>query len=242
MHVISVLHYKCAAATNNALRQLKAQIAAQPNAPEWRLVCFVARDGGTEEIDAPSGVSVIQIANNGFTANWNAALAHISDIYPDWQFAGLFNNDIIIQPGFIDNLLSPFENKSVGIVSPTFNSPHRFIYVEDGSVFLAPYVEFTAPVIRRECFEKTGKLNEVFRLGWGVDFEYCFRARQAGFKIMVNGASKFTHLEHKSIKEFSKYAQKAANEMKAGLYKSMGGNWRALLLNGFDKTKYPMPI
>src|SRR4029079_18420038 len=57
------------------------------------------------------------------------------------------------------------------------------------------YVSGAALMIRAELFARLGKFDEHYAPGYYEDTELCFRAREAGYRVVVQPASEVVHLE-----------------------------------------------
>lgn len=96
------------------------------------------------------------------------------------EFLILLNNDCVLLPQrtnrWIDMLLEPFLDSSVGITGPAM-----------GQSRLGEFIVFFCAAIRRSVVEKIGLLDEQFSPGGYDDVDYCVRARNAGFVIQRAG-------------------------------------------------------
>lgn len=54
-------------------------------------------------------------------------------------------------------------------------------------------IEGSCMYIRREVIEKIGYFDEGYGMGFREEVDYCFRAREAGFKVMSVSAAKYIH-------------------------------------------------
>jgi hypothetical protein len=109
-----------------------------------------------------------------------------------------------------------------------------------GDVREVKCMEFTAPVITRQMFERIGLFDERFSLGSGVDFDFCYRARAAGIKIYCDDGSSFIHLVHRSIEKagtLSSYASRANIEMNRGMTQKYGITWKKIIEQILDINK-----
>jgi FkbM family methyltransferase len=90
----------------------------------------------------------------------------------------LLNNDVILleqqKNTWINMLLEPFKDSSVGITGPLKNYCHQ---VE------SPFIIFFCAMISRTLINKIGILDPIFGVGGGDDVDYCVRAIKNGFTI-----------------------------------------------------------
>jgi hypothetical protein len=168
--------------------------------------------------------------NKGFTLGWNLAIQRILDDYDSFW---LMNNDIVTGSECITELEKVLESHPrLGIVSPYCNSPHSLMHKKtQNSLRYTPFVEFVCPAIRKEVFAKIGYFDEVFSKGWGVEFDYCWKARRNGFSVGVYDLVGVNHLEHSTIDKVGRedYFSQAAYEMNTYLAEKYGNEWKAKL-------------
>jgi GT2 family glycosyltransferase len=169
--------------------------------------------------------------NLGFTRGFNEAVRRVFDRHDAFL---LLNNDIRAEPGVLDKIEAALARRPrLGIVSPHCNGPHPCMWKHPTDfVRYVPYVEFVAVAIRKEVFQSVGWLDERFSLGWGVDYDFCWRARRAGFGVGVHDSAGVQHLEHQTIDSTCsryEYFGRAGGEMHAGLSAKYGPGWHQLL-------------
>lgn len=161
----------------------------------------------------------IRLATNlGYTRGFVAALKQVLD---DYDAVALLNNDIVAEPTTFDALSRSLElNPRLGIIAASCNSPHSQMPKQPGmGLRLVPFVEFVAPLIRTEVFHRIGMLDERFSLGWGVEVDFCWRARGAGYFVAVSDAVSIRHLQHQTIESttgYPAYKARAEREMLVG--------------------------
>ncbi len=109
------------------------------------------------------------------------------------------NNDVVVIPRWLDAMLETFEDKEVGLVSPTFgetksiqhinyNHGQEFDYVNDPLLLMG-----VCFLIKREVMDKIGCWDESFGLGGGEDNDICIRIHEAGYKLVVARKSYIYH-------------------------------------------------
>lgn len=117
----------------------------------------------------------------------------------------LFNNDIIVTPGWAETLLSYLEADDFDIVAPmtlfsagiqmaTINNYNTKEQLYDaaaeycqGNKGMATEVRYAivSMFIKKAVFDKIGLLDDFLSPCSGEDLDMCFRAREAGFRIGV---------------------------------------------------------
>lgn len=144
---------------------------------------------------------ILNDENRGFPAGNNQGMAMATGDY-----ILLLNNDTVVTPNWLHNLLTPFALKpEVGLVGPVTNSitGHQQVeidytsidQVDDfarrwaakhwGQIQVVNEIIGFCMLIKREVIEKVGNLDERFGLGNYEDIDLCRRVREAGFKIAV---------------------------------------------------------
>jgi len=122
------------------------------------------------------------------------------------DFVILLNNDTLVTPKWLSNLLSPFEKDSaVGLVGPVTNNSQNeqclalnginpvnyetlsqaYTSKNSGLWFETSRLIFFCVAIKKEVTEKIGLLDEKFKRGFYEDDDYCVRVRKAGYKLAI---------------------------------------------------------
>ncbi len=173
--------------------------------------------------------------NYGFTAGWNKAVEHF---YNEFDAFWLMNSDIIVSRHCIKRISELMERHEINIITPAFNCWMNTTRNRNAhGTREVKVIEFTAPVIKKQVFEKVGFFDERFARGWGVEFDFCHRARKAGFKIHVDDGSNFFHMGQQTINAtvgYAEYGPKAHHEMESGMSAKYGLNWKKSLYGDKD--------
>jgi GT2 family glycosyltransferase len=133
------------------------------------------------------------------------------------DFIVILNNDTMVSPGWLGNLLAPLENDScIGIVSPVTNYVGEGPQIDDRAKHLPPELDvieryaksiagrsdviyepnrlvFFCVLLRRELIDMIGYLDEGYEKGNFEDDDYCLRARMAGYRLAIAGNSFVYH-------------------------------------------------
>lgn len=202
-------------------------------------------DNGSGKAFEMEGREVLRLDKNyGFTLGWNKAVEHYFDRFDAFW---LMNSDIMISKEAISRMKAVAASNT-GIITPAFNCwmwhcqtqfSDKYFLGGDG-LRSVPVIEFTAPVIHKEVFEKVGLFSEEFPRGWGVEFDFCYRAAKAGFPIMVDDLSNFYHIGQQTInmsEGYHNYVEKAATEWNAGMRKLWGRDWEEKLYGNKEFIK-----
>jgi GT2 family glycosyltransferase len=159
-------------------------------------------------------------AKTQFTQSFNNCLKSISE---EWIM--ICNNDIDLNAYDTLEIERLLRMKPAGIYSPIVNSPHPQMY-KAGEV---NWVELVIPIIHKKVIDRIGYLDEDMIRGWGVDMDYCYRAKKWGFNIEILPTRAIKHYEHKSIGNIPDYVDKASSEMNTFLKNKYGANWKKIL-------------
>lgn len=194
----------------------------------------------------------IRQENLGFTKGWNAA---IKALFDEFDAFWLMNSDIQPQGGCVNRVEDILNNRpDVLFFTPTYNcwmkhcqpSSSKFQVPSSKLLVETNVMEFTAPVIRKKVFDKIGFFDEIFMRGYGVEFDFCYRARMAGIQMHVDHGSRFYHLGQQTISKHGgviSYSKVANAELHNGLRAKYGPNYGNLLLYGLRiKTDLDMKV
>ena len=168
-------------------------------------------------------VRLIQNGENlGFSRGTNAGLRQISA-----DVVVLLNNDVLVQPNWLAELVRPFhQDPQIGIVGCKLLFPdgtiqhlgaeltyplahsHHFYYQEPDSSQITdwqdvPYVTGASLAVRRNVLDSIGLLDEAFHPFYYEEVDFCTRARDAGFRVVVAPQAVAIHDESATMKSVS---------------------------------------
>lgn len=109
----------------------------------------------------------------------------------------LMNDDILVTPNWLDNMLSVDADV---VVSLYHGEPY--------------YPNISCTLVRRRVIENVGLLDENWFLGFGADNDWFIRITRSGFRIEVNRKNRIYHEHRASIKNVENYQAIAAGEQK----------------------------
>ncbi|GIP31294.1 glycosyltransferase family 2 protein [Paenibacillus sp. J2TS4] len=179
-----------------------------------------ASGDGTLEYCVQQGIDFVSLpSNRGFpvACNYGMKLARGDCVL-------LLNNDIVVSHHWLANLLNCLTSQpDRGIVGPMTNyvsgKQQSDLQYEDLSQFhhLTETVNRPDPAkwqeverlvgfcfaFKRELMDRIGWLDERFSPGHYEDDDYCYRARQAGYKLAIAGD---THVHHHGSASFKQHA------------------------------------
>lgn len=164
--------------------------------------------------------------NLGFAAGNNRGLQQaLGDVII------LLNNDTLLPPGWIEPLITPFEeHPTLGLLGPVTNhigsfqqitlpgydTTHtwqdaaiRYMKRHSGTLIDIPSICFFCVAISRRCLDSVGLLDEQFRCGNFEDDDYCARVLQHGLRIAYTDASFVWHYGGATLAQLSQKTQSA---------------------------------
>lgn len=180
-------------------------------------------DGIGEEIEKIKSVSFVQNKENaGYSGGNNLGIKKAIEDGVDYMF--ILNPDTTVDKDAIEFLVSAVDSEDVGISGPKifFSTPdgsekiwyaggvfdkdnvigkHRGVDEQDHGQYEQKeetgFVSGAAMMVKKEVFEKIGFFDENYFLYY-EDSDFCFRAKQAGFKIMYEPRAIVYHENAKS--------------------------------------------
>jgi GT2 family glycosyltransferase len=151
---------------------------------------------GTKEWAAEKGVMLKAFTYNaGVSVGWNTGLALL---FEDPHVGAVFiiGNDTAIPPWFVSELLSYPEPFVTGVSVDSFAVAMQRPKLEDRKT--EPHPDFSAFMMRRNCWEKIGGFDETMKL-YSSDQDYHLRGWYAGLE-MVKVPCAFYHERSSTLK------------------------------------------
>lgn len=191
------------------------------------LVNNASTDGTKEFIDemqrqySDKIISLHSEKNIGFSGGNNIALKQIQN-NPEFSHVLLLNNDVLVPPRFLENLLKTFSSdKYCGMVVPVSNYAGNRQGIKNIQVRPESFDEFSCKwefarnnynkswqigmaiglcmLMKREVLDKVGLLDDRFFCAW-EDNDFSLRVINEGYKIHVAQSAFLYHFGSKSIK------------------------------------------
>lgn len=216
---IFILQYNQTALTANLLKVI----------PE----AIVIDNGSTEDFDFGKTKIIRHGSNLGFTAGFMKGIWKYLDKYDSFW---LMNNDITITREAVEQVKETA--KTVDFFTPSYNCWATVMHNKCEGLRDVGFMEFCAPVISRKVFEVVGLWDSNFSMGYGVEWDFCYRARQKGFKIYVDDRAEFYHIGHRTASKvhgtLTEYDRLANEEKEKVLFKKYGSEWFKILCEGLD--------
>lgn len=212
-----ILHYADDALTNQCLDSLLPQVVDYGSA---RLVVV---DNGSPRPYAPRYPSeLVEIFRLGENLHMIPALARAMQAYPN-EVYGLLNNDLICYPGMLRTVLGVFDDPDVGLVAPGSSDMGAGVLFVDGpgqwGNLVVPQVDNHCIFVNHALVEDVGYPEtdgHTHRANWAFNKLYCWKAQQAGYKVIAALDAYVDHL-HKGG-----YDSEADNAGKAWLRLRVG--------------------
>ena len=162
------------------------------------IVDNASTDGTAEFLAQRTGLRVIRNPENrACAAAWNQGFQTVKT-----KWTVFLNNDVLLTPGWLEQLIAFAEKNGVDIVSPATGEGDLDydleVYARNftnkmKSVRRRGTAQGPCFMVARAVFEKIGGFDENFRKGGNEDKDFFWRARDAGFKLCVCGCSFIHH-------------------------------------------------
>ena len=170
-------------------------------------------DGTTDLLKSVHATVITNEKNLGCARAWNQGIRA-----GQGEVVGILNNDIVVTPRWIENLIAFMESGSYGIVCPSAREgPLSYdldAYAETFTRVCRTAVrrDLYAPcmVIDRAVFDRIGLFDEGFSYGGCEDTDFRWRTEAAGFAVAMTGSVLIHH--------FSMVTQKAVKESETNQY------------------------
>lgn len=194
---------------NNWLLSQNCLRSVLENTDEYEIEVIVVDNCSTDETRlelARINDSRMQIhymkENLGFAKGNNFGIKQASGDY-----VILLNNDTIVPNGWLHRIISKFTDEKIGMVGPMSNSVgneqivdfyvpderngvaldylNLHYHFNDGNSCETEMLGFFCVAIRYKVIDKVGLLDENFGIGMFEDDDYCYRVRQADYKLLI---------------------------------------------------------
>ena len=178
-----------------------------------------SQDGTTEALQQRFGDRILLQGNSSnllFAGGMNVGLAYA--LSHDYDSVLMLNNDVLVDPGMLRELLAVLRSANdIAAVGPKifYVEPadtlwfagaemnlwkgwprHRGLRQKDTGAFdrteAVDYLTGAAILFRREALEQVGQLDVAYGM-YAEDADWCFRARQAGFRVVYAPKARMWH-------------------------------------------------
>jgi len=163
-----------------------------------------SHDGSKEYLEnwASGGTNrtlILNETNRGFSAANNQGLEIATG-----EYLTLLNNDTYVTPGWLRSLINHLKmDPTIGLIGPVTNNigneakitidytdmndmlakSSAYTRRHAGQLYPLRTAAFFCVVMRRQVYERVGRLDESFGRGWFEDDDYCRRVERAGWRI-----------------------------------------------------------
>ena len=188
----------------------------------------------------PNMKVVLNQENRGFAGGNNDGI-RISE----GEYIVLLNNDTVVTPYWLDDLISHLKDDRIGMVGPVTNCianeaqicttytdysgldefAARYTNVHKGEIFDISVLAMFCVAMTRTTYQKVGEIDEAFGMGMFEDDDYAQRIREQGLRV-VCAEDAFVH--HVGKQSFSKIDDETYNtlfEKNKAIYESKHGTW-----------------
>lgn len=150
---------------------------------------------------------IIYISNEG---NIGLSLALNKGIkealkHEDCKYIALFDQDSLIQKDFFSPMIDVIESDEKNIaVSPQIVDQRTLETTETTDhtqPYEVPVIITSGSLSRKSAFENVGLMDEILFIDY-IDYEWCFRAKSKGFKLLRVPASKMLHNMGEKVVKF----------------------------------------
>jgi GT2 family glycosyltransferase len=151
-----------------------------------------SKDGTTDWVVEQGDAGMLHPENVGVSAGWNVGLDFMFE--DGATYVLVLNNDVVLPPTFYSSLLSYDEPFMSGVSVDNMNAiscPSRWEKP-------APCPDFSAFLIRRDCWEAVGPFDENMK-HYASDNDYHVRAHRAGISLL-NAGVPFYHERSSTLK------------------------------------------
>lgn len=213
---------------------------------EFIVVDNASSDGSREylanwEKSGPNRCVIFNDENRGFAAANNQGLDRAKGDY----FV-LLNNDTIVTFGWVRTMLQHLSrHPDIGLLGPVTNNIGNeakvdlaYINFDDmhrvsrdytrghmGQIFDLRTVAFFCVMMRREVYERVGRLDETYGLGFFEDDDFCRRIQQIGLRV---ACARDVFIHHHLSASFMKMDTRARRQLFARnkeIYEAKWGTW-----------------
>ena len=178
---------------------------------------ILVQEGEDEEITKLLKLYNVKYAHNKEPKGYAGALNTGIEL-AEGDYYCFLNNDTVVTPNWMENMLKAFDNPEIGLVSPTFTgtSSRQSIEWNDGREFDYIYDSLKLMgvcfLIPKKVIDKVGKWDESFGLGGEEDYDMTIRIANAGYTLCIARKSFIYHYGGASFKELFEGDQEACME------------------------------
>ncbi|MFO7816103.1 MAG: glycosyltransferase family 2 protein [Desulfovibrionales bacterium] len=156
-------------------------------------------------LHSPDTKTILLEKNIGFAAGNNKGLEVATG-----EKICFLNSDAFVTKGWLSRMVQCMDRTGAGMVGPWTNRAkgsqrrklkHRLIPLFCRRPQKVQYLSFFCVLIDRSVFREIGNLDDSFALGTYEDDDFCKRALNAGFDLIIEGKSWVRHEGHATMKK-----------------------------------------
>jgi GT2 family glycosyltransferase len=196
--LLATLNHNLPDWTDNLVNQLKKD----PLFNECELIVI---DNGSSEAPAKSTTHKLE-QTVFFGGGLNVTLEYFLSTNHDYLY--FLNNDLVFHgPSFLTTSLREAKEMNASVYSPTVINASKeqchWKQMWNWGIGLREvrWIDFQAPLIRRDILKKIQRYPDELIYGWGIDFYSGCIAEEYGFKTIVSDNNTITHMNSLTFKE-----------------------------------------
>jgi len=195
---------------------------------------------------------ILNDTNRGFSAANNQGLSIATG-----EYLVLLNNDTYVTPGWVRSLVNHLKrDATIGLIGPVTNNigneakiTIKYADMADmlaqsaaytrrhvGQLFPLRTAAFFCVMMRRQVFERVGRLDESFGRGWFEDDDYCRRVERAGWSIVCAEDVFVHHHLSASFDKIPAHDRQVLFEENKKIYEAKWGMW---IPHSYRQNGYP---
>jgi hypothetical protein len=184
---------------------------------------------GVERLCYPQYSIFVQQSDKALTRamheGWRTASA-AADYAAYW----FLHDDVTLEHGDVLSTLVEvlFSDDRFAQISPQFQSPHGFMECATHAAQPVPYLEPKATLIKASTIERIGFWDMDLTHGWGIDYDYGYRVRQAGLVNILTNRARIGHRGQDAVPDWPAFAARAGAEMHHVLTRKYGPCWERI--------------
>lgn len=197
--LIATLNYNLPTLTDNLAAQIK-----QSRFTEYELMVV---DNGSQAKNVAKSTTHVLAENVFFGGGVNVILDYF--LKSNHEYVMILNNDLIFHGyHYISQMLDTAKQFDIAVLSPSVVNAEidqchwkQMHCWGTNDIRIVEWVDFQAPMLRRDICSLISPLPSELYLGWGVDFYTGLLSRQNALKTAVHDGLTVTHLNSQTFRQ-----------------------------------------